>query len=206
MKIQSNYVKRLTVLVAGIVLMGFGIALARIAKFGTDPYTCMNLGISGVLPMSFGTWQLILNAVLIVAILFYDKKYIGIATLVNMVGVGYIADFFAGIVGRLLGENEPILLRLVLLLIAVIICGLSCAMYLAPDLGSSPYDSMAFILRGLTKDKLPFRLARIISDVTCVAIGYAFGSIVGIGTVAMALLTGPLVQYFSKLIKKKLAL
>ena len=204
MKIQNNYMKRLTVMVAGIILMGFGIALARIAELGTDPYTCMNLGLSTAFSMSFGTWQLIMNALLIIVIIIF--KYIGIATLVNMVGIGYIADFFTSLLGSLFAQNIPFAIRLIWLSVAVIISGLSCAMYLAPDLGSSPYDSVAFILRGITKDKLPFRIARIISDVTCVAIGFAFGSIVGIGTVAMALLTGPLVQYFSKIIKKKLAL
>lgn len=205
MKIQEHFVKRFTVMVVGIILMSFGIALARLAQLGTDPYTCMNLGLSSALSMSFGNWQLIINALLIIVILIFDKKYIGIATLVNMVGIGYISDFFTGLLGNLFAQTMPFALRLILLSMAVIISGLSCAMYLAPDLGSSPYDSVAFILRGISKDKLPFRVARIISDVTCVAIGFAFGSIVGIGTVAMALLTGPLIHFFSKIIKKKFA-
>ena len=59
MKIQNNYMKRLTVMVAGIILMGFGIALARIAELGTDPYTCMNLGLSTAFSMVY--WEACLH-------------------------------------------------------------------------------------------------------------------------------------------------
>jgi uncharacterized membrane protein YczE len=199
---KENLIRRFAVMVFGILFMGFGIALARVAKMGTDPYTCLNLGISGVLNISFGTWQLILNLVLIAAVFFYDKSFIGIATVVNMVGVGYVSYFFAGLYVKLFEDPSAIPLRLLLMAFAVVISGLSCAMYLAAKLGTSPYDCVAFIIKGLSKDKLSFRVARIIGDVTCVAVGFALGSIVGIGTVAMALLTGPLVQYFTKVFKR----
>lgn len=197
-------VKRVTIMTAGIILMGFGISLAKAVALGTDPFTCMNLGVSRAVGMSFGSWQLIVNTALIILIFLYDKKYIGIATVVNMIGVGYIADFFTYLWGDLFAGELSLYVRFILLAFAVLIAGASCAMYLSSDLGTSPYDCVAFILTGILKGRMSFRVARILSDVTCVAIGFAFGSIVGVGTVAMAVLTGPLVQFFSKIIKENL--
>ena len=61
--------------------------------FGVDAFSCMNLGVSGFLRMSFGTWQLLINAVLLLVVWFTIRHCIGPGTVVNMVCVGYTADF-----------------------------------------------------------------------------------------------------------------
>ena len=48
--------KRLLMMLAGNLLIGVGVAFYRMSGFGADPYTCMNLGVSGFLGMSFGNW------------------------------------------------------------------------------------------------------------------------------------------------------
>lgn len=45
---------------------------------------------------------------------------------------------------------------------------------------------------------LPFRYARILLDSTSVIIGFLLGSLVGIGTVVMALGMGPLINFFNQ--------
>lgn len=39
----------------GILLVGLGVGLFRMAVSGCDPFTTMNLGISGLLGLQFGT-------------------------------------------------------------------------------------------------------------------------------------------------------
>ena len=65
----------------------------RLSAFGVDAFTCMNLGISGFLGMSFGTWQLIMNGCILIVVFLTVRKCIGAGTIVNMVFVGYGADF-----------------------------------------------------------------------------------------------------------------
>ena len=52
--------------------------------FGVDAFTCMNLGISGFLDMQFGTWQLIMNGVILVFVFVTLRECIGAGTIVNM--------------------------------------------------------------------------------------------------------------------------
>ena len=62
--------KRLLMMLCGILLIGMCVASYRMSCFGVDPFTCMNLGISGFIKMSFGTWQLIMNAFILVIVFF----------------------------------------------------------------------------------------------------------------------------------------
>ena len=48
---------RTALMIGGIVLIGISVALFRLAGFGVDPFTGMNLGISTFLGWSFGNWQ-----------------------------------------------------------------------------------------------------------------------------------------------------
>ena len=62
----------------------------------------------------------------------------------------------------------------------------------------APYDCVSFIVPNRTK--IPFRWWRIISDFTCVAVGFLCGSTVGVGTLIMAFGTGPLLPLCNKYI------
>lgn len=52
---------RFIMMFLGIFLIGVGVSAFRLSAFGVDPFTCMNLGISGYLHMSFGTWQILMQ-------------------------------------------------------------------------------------------------------------------------------------------------
>ena len=47
-------------MLTGILFISICVGCYRLSAFGVDAFTCMNLGISGFLGMSFGTWQLIM--------------------------------------------------------------------------------------------------------------------------------------------------
>ena len=82
------------------------------------------------------------------------------------------------------------------------------------DLGVSTYDAIALIIVNTWK-KGKFRYVRIITDVVCIMIGvilflcagHSFReipTIVGIGTIITALLMGPLIEVFNKLVSRPL--
>ena len=88
--------------------------------FGVDPFSCMNLGISGFLGMSFGNWQLIMNAALLLIVWFTVRHCIGPGTIINMVLVGYTADFLCWLFLDQIGLTVRLPLRIVLLLLATL--------------------------------------------------------------------------------------
>lgn len=196
--------KRILLMLVGVLLIGMCVASYRMSGFGVDPFSCMNLGISGFLRMSFGTWQLILNAFLLVIVWFTVRHCIGLGTVMNMVFVGYTADFLCWLFLEQIGLNVTMPLRILLLLLGTLFASLGCACYMIAEMGIAPYDSVAFIITKYTHDKISFRFARVSSDLVVILVGILFCTmahnsiweIVGLGTIVNACCNGPLIQFF----------
>ena len=47
--------KRISGMVLGILFIGLCVSFLRLSQFGVDPFSAMNLGISGFIGWSFGT-------------------------------------------------------------------------------------------------------------------------------------------------------
>lgn len=196
--------KRFILMLTGILLIGMCVASYRMSGFGVDAFSCMNLGISGFLHMSFGNWQLIMNAILLLIVWFTVRHCIGPGTVVNMVLVGYTADFLCWLCSDVIGLSVTMPTRIVLLLLGTLFASMGCACYMYAEMGIAPYDSVAFIITTYTNEKISFRAARILSDLTVIAVGIAFclmahhsvWEIVGLGTIVNACCNGPLIQFF----------
>ena len=104
MKEQNHLGVRTGLMLLGILLIGLCVAFFRIAGFGVDPFTCMNLGISSSIGWLFGTWQLAANTMILVVVFFTVRNCIGLGTIINMVFVGYIADGVCWLVQDVLKE------------------------------------------------------------------------------------------------------
>ncbi len=209
---KNTLTKRLAMMLTGILFIGICVGSFRLSAFGVDAFTCMNLGISGFIHMSFGTWQLIMNAVILVVIFFTVRRCIGLGTIVNMVCVGYLADFICWLFQDILNIAMMLPLRIAALLIGMLFAGMGVALYMVADMGIAPYDAVGIIIEELTHNKLKYDKARVISDVAVVIIGVAFclmshgnlGLIIGIGTVCNALFNGPLIQFFKTHVTEKM--
>lgn len=209
---KNNFAKRFIMMLTGILFIGVCVGSFRLSAFGVDAFTCMNLGISGFIHMSFGTWQLIMNAVILVVIFFTVRRCIGLGTIVNMVCVGYLADFICWLFQDILNIAMTLPLRIAALLIGMLFAGMGVALYMVADMGIAPYDAVGIIIEELTHNKLKYDKARVISDVAVVIIGVLFclmshgnlGLIIGIGTVCNALFNGPLIQFFKTHVTEKM--
>lgn len=192
--------RRIAVMLAAVVFMGVGVGLFVRGAMGADPYSTLNLGVSSKLGMAFGTWQAILNIVLLLVIVFADRSMLGLGTIGNMFLVGFSADLFGAVFGPLFPAEPGIPLRLFLTLLGVICQIVGCSFYVTADLGMAPYDCISYLIPNRTR--IPFRVWRIFLDVVCVAVGFACGAAVGIGTIVMAFGTGPLLPFLNEHVAK----
>ncbi len=190
--------RRIIIMLLAVIVMGFGVSLLVLGDMGTDPYSTLNLGVGAKLGLSFGVWQMIFNAILLLVVLFLDRSMLGLGTLGNMFLVGFSADFFKPVWAALFpnASDFSFILRLFITLLGVAFLLLGCSFYVTSNLGTSPYDSVSFIVPN--KTKIPFRWWRIITDLLCVGIGFACGASVGVGTLIMAFGTGPLLPLCNK--------
>lgn len=210
---RKQLILRSILMITGILLISICVAFYRLSGFGVDSFTGMNLGISGFVGLSFGSWQLIANILILIVVFFTVRHCIGAGTIVNMICVGYAADFICWLVQDAAGIKMTLPLRILMLLIGTLFASSGVALYMKADMGISPYDSVALIIVKLSKEKVPFHIARISSDITALVIGILFclaahnnvWLIVGIGTIINSLFNGPLIQFFRKQLDEKIS-
>ena len=193
--------RRIAMSALGILLTGVSIGFFKRALFGVDPYQCYVNGLANVIPIGYGTLYALVNLLQLAVVFFLDKRYIGLATLMNLFLLGYIAEFSEGALAALLGEpGLPV--RILFLLIGVVVTCVAAALYYSADLGVSTYDAIPLYIAArrpkILGHVLPFKAVRIIADLICTAIGVALGARAGLGTVITALFMGPLIAFFRR--------
>ncbi|MBQ2862706.1 MAG: hypothetical protein IJE84_00855 [Clostridia bacterium] len=193
---------RILLSAVGVFTMGFGMSVIEKLGFGTDPYTCLNNGLSLHTGISLGTWGLIVSGVIAVFVLIFGAEKIGLGTLFNMVGFGYSIDLFR-LIWRSAGLESIALstpIRLLLVIIMLFIFILAVSLYLAADLGCAPYDAAPEII--CERSKLSCRTVRTLWDISAVIIGALLGSEVGLTTLVCAFGVGSAASF----VKAKLSI
>lgn len=200
---KKHFGIRLVTVMLAVLGMGFSLSFLLLVDMGADPCTMMNRAISMKLGMTFGNWQALLNVILLVVVVIFGGKNLGFGTLANMILIGYYADFFTWLWGRVFPEDlfQSMRVRIGVLIPAVIVFILFAALYMDVDMGTAPYDAIPIILSDRLP-KIPFRVIRMLVDLTATILGLVFGGKLGIMTVIMVLTLGPVIQWMGNILKK----
>lgn len=199
--------------VMGVMIGAVSVAIFKMAAFGVDPFQSFMSGIDQLIPISFGTLYVIVNAVLLAFSLIFDRHYIGIATFINLFLLGYVTEYSYKFLSWLIPEPNFIL-RILFLIAGIVIICIGSSIYITADLGVSTYDAVALIMANKWKIG-KFKFIRVCTDLCCVVLGVAMfliaggtfkavPAIAGIGTIITAFFMGPLIEFFSEHIAKKM--
>lgn len=203
--------RRILMSFAGVMIGAVSVGIFKIAAFGVDPFQSLMSGLDALIPISFGTLYVIVNAVLLIFSLVTDRHNIGIATFINLFLLGYVVDFSYGVF-RMLLPAPSIPVRIACLIVGIVIICIGASLYMTADLGVSTYDAIAIVLSGKWK-VARFRYCRIATDLVCVAAGVAcflaaggavaaISTIAGVGTIITAFFMGPLIEFFNEKISR----
>lgn len=199
--------RRIFMSLFGVIICAISVGIFKIAALGVDPFQSLMSGLDKLIPISFGTLYVIVNAILLLFSLFADRHYIGIATFINLFLLGYITQWTYEFLQTVIVDPSMII-RLLCLLIAIVIICFGSALYMTADLGVSTYDAVALIL--VNKWHIgQFKYIRIVTDLICVGLGAGLflagggkvseiPTIIGIGTIITAFFMGPLIEVFNQ--------
>lgn len=181
--------RRIAQLLIGLFLYGIGIAFMVRGAIGAAPWDVLTQGIANHVPLSFGVITVCVSIVVLLVWIPLRQKP-GIGTLLNALLVGPFAD-----VGFwLLPFPEPLWLRVVFFVVGLVTLAAATGLYIGANFGPGPRDGLMTGLHQRTGQ--PIWLVRTGLEVAVVIVGWILGGNVGIGTVAFALLVGPLCQFF----------
>ncbi len=198
---RPRMARRIPAVFISVALIGLGVAAFDLIGFGTDPCSVMNLGLSDVLGIPFGTLQLLSNLLMLLVVLRYDTSRLGIGTLANMVLVGYVAEFFMAVFAQVDAlQNLTLAARIAIFVPTLLVFLVAASTYMCVDMGVAPYDAMPQIIAAQLHK--PFRLVRMGWDFAMMAGGFLLGSTVGPVSVGITLFLGPMVAWMSGYVKR----
>lgn len=201
--------KKIFMSLAGVIITAVSVGAFKFASFGVDPFQSFMSGIDTLIPIDFGTLYMIVNAVLLLFTLMFDRHYIGIATFINLFLLGYVVDFSQSLL-EMLFPAPTVILRITAFVFGFVFLCFGSSLYMTADMGVSTYDAIALILTN--KWNLGrFRVIRIVTDFLCIAMGIGMfllaggsnkdmPSLIGIGTILTAFCMGPLIDCFNRTI------
>lgn len=177
---------RLTRLVVGLVLCGFGIAAMVAADLGLGPWDVLHQGVSVRTGIPIGTVGILTGVVVLLGWIPLRER-LGIGTVANTVLIGVTIDL------TLLVLDTPgaLWLRVVYLLSGPLLFGIGSGLYIGAGLGPGPRDGL---MTGLAKRGWPIHAVRTGIEVTALLVGFLLGGTVGLGTVLFAFTIGPIVH------------
>ena len=197
---------KIALMCVGIFFMGFFLSFLIEVDMGTDPFSFMNLMIANKIGMDFGTEEMIFNFLIFIPLFIWGRRLIGPGTVVNMICIGYIADFFRYVWRLTLPREwfEVFPARAVVFAITIVGFVIAAAIYMNADAGVSPYDGLAKVIADALP-KIPYFITRIVYDGTAVVIGCLLGGKLNPGLVSMVVLLGPAVSLVGKVFAKNSA-
>lgn len=192
---------RIIACIIGNIFIGLGVALTKMAALGNDPFNGKCMSVSAFIGVPYTYYTLCFNTVLFIFELIWGRKYINIGTFINWFLLCYVVSFFLPIFENTIGYPESIVIRLLILIVGLLVCSLGIALYQYADLGVAPYDAIPLMIVDY-HPKVKFFAARVVLDCTLVVLIFLTGGIVNVGTVANAFGLGPIVHFYTWIIRK----
>ena len=197
---QRNFLKDLAVVTLSTAIIGVATCCYVRAGLGGDSVAVFLEGLSVAGGISLGMASWLLNIVLLTLGFLTARRYVGWTTVYGCVFTGLFVDLADALLNTVFGLSSALWYRGMIFLAGLLLLTGACALMIRFCPGMSIMD--AIVTRLSERTGISFRTIRILIDTIMMFSGWLMGGMVGIGTVAAVLCTGPLIQWFSRFGKK----
>ncbi|GKX64965.1 YczE/YyaS/YitT family protein [Inconstantimicrobium mannanitabidum] len=194
------FLKKFIFFFVGLWIIQLGVALFLGANIGSDPFTVFTQGLSKVVGVTPGQSNMIITGVLFVILAIIDRTYINIGTFLSVLLAGQFIDLSVKMVSVIPFKDLGLIVNCLVLVVGCIIIGIGFSILKASNLGVAPNDVLVLML--VDKTKVEYRWVRMTYDVLVFVVGFFLGGVVGVGTIIVAGLTGPCIQFFMPKLEK----
>lgn len=176
---------RVIQLLTGLFLYGMGAAVMIRAAIGVAPWDVLSQGIALQTPLSFGVATNVIGA-LVLLLWWPIRQKPGLGTVLNVLLIGPSAQFGLW----LLPEIHGLAWQVPMFVLGLLLVALATGLYIGARFGPGPRDGLMTGLHARTG--WPIWAVRSGIEGSVLLIGWWLGGNVGVGTLAFALLIGPL--------------
>lgn len=177
--------RTLGLVAAGGALIGIGAGAMISAELGVTPWDVLTTAVSDLAGITVGVAGAALSIAVYVLCAPFGRLP-GWGNLVLLVGVSASVDATLAVVG----EPGALTGKALLYLVGVPIVCVGVALIVRADIGVGPLEMVMLVA---TDRSVPLVRARVAIEATTLAVGWALGGALGLGTVGFALVAGPLI-------------
>ena len=200
------WIPRVILLLVGLTIAHLGVTLFLQADLGSDPFNVLIQGLfrkiswPESIPVTHGWVHVGVSFLIILVLLFVDRSYIRIGTLLCMILGGPIIDMFTLVLGNVIHSGSPMAWRVASLVLGCVILAFGMTIVIKSQAGTGPNDLVAVVISD--KARWKFGIVRIVVDVCFALAGFLLGGTLGLGTIVCACLVGPTAQIFLPISEK----
>lgn len=210
MKLKTMLI-RLGFYTLGMILLALGITLNTKTELGVSAIVTIPYCIANLWSLNFGNITFIIYTIFVLIQIAIKRKNTGLFDVLQ-VAVSLIFTRLLNLFGTIMEvNNDSLIMKLLLLLIAIVLTGAGAAMSINARLVANPADGLVQTIAD-TKG-LEMGLVKNILDITCIVISVVISLIfggrligIGIGTVLAALGIGRVIWIYNRLLKSKIEL
>jgi uncharacterized protein len=196
-KTKRAYFIRWSFFLIGLIVLALGISITiKAENLGIGPWDVFHYGLWENFGLTIGSWSIIAGFVILAVTAILSKSLPKIGAFLNMLLIGVFIDLFL----LILPTPQHLVGQWVMLLVGIIVLGYGIGLYVSADLGAGPRDSLMLVVTEKTGWKVQW--VRNMMEVIVFIIGWLLGGPVGIGTVLIAFILGPVVGYSLPVCKK----
>ena len=193
----KTFPRDFVVIQLGFALFSLAIAIFIQANLGTSPWVMLTVALSKIFGLTPGTVTAMIGFTVLTAVLIM-REPIGWGTIANILFIGPWIDLFLHFIPSLT-DDWP--LQAVMMLSGILIMGLGTGIYIGVNAGAGPRDSLMLAVSRISGWSI--RRARGSIEFLVFVTGWLLGGPFGVGTIAIVLLIGPVVQWNFRLFKVK---
>lgn len=190
---MKSLMMRIVRLFFGLFLYAMGIVLTINANIGLSPWDVFHEGFSNSVGITMGQASMLAGFTIVVLNAVFGER-VGWGTIANMVFIGIFMDIL--MLNHMIPIFENIILKIIMMVLGLLVIGAASYFYISAGLGAGPRDGLMIALTKKTNKSV--RFIRSCIEITVVVVGYILGGTLGIGTLIMAFMMGPSVQFMFK--------
>lgn len=186
--------------IIGLFILTFGVCMTiKAAEIGVGAWDALNVALTEHVGLSVGNWVIINGAVLMIVNSLLVKRRPDFLSLVTIIIVGSLVDFWLATVFDLF-EVEQLIALVTMLLFGIVVIGFGAAVYLQAKFPQSPFDN--FMLAISERFGVNLMTAKTIGEITALIPAFFLNGPISYGTIIITFAIGPAIQLFFPFFEK----
>ncbi|MEG0438866.1 MAG: YitT family protein [Solibacillus sp.] len=187
---KQEFYWRCLFFITGIIVLSLGVTLTiKGQTLGVGSWDVLHIGLANNAGLTIGGWSILLGVLILVIDALFTKRLPRAGTYIDMFLTGIFIDIF----NFLLPNANGLVEQSIAFMLGLLLLGFGCGMYIVANLGVGPRDTLMLLI--VKKLNWSVKRARTTIEISVAVLGFLLGGPIGIGTVIMAFVLGPIIQW-----------